>query len=137
MRTKSLRFGARFSVQPWASAHGLAVISGWRAEARHSTLKRAPRRPLAMLFLDKPLDLFSARRVFFRTALIFAAVALCSAADIRLGIIGTDTSHAVEFTKLLNDESAPDRIPGARVVAAFKGGSADIASSISRVDQYA
>ena len=83
------------------------------------------------------IDLFSARRVFFRTALIFAAVALCSAADIRLGIIGTDTSHAVEFTKLFNGESAPDRIPGARVVAAFKGGSADIASSISRVDQYA
>src|ERR1017187_9933701 len=55
MRTKSLLFGARFSVQPWASAHGLAVISGWRAEARHSTLKRAPRRPLAMLFLYKPL----------------------------------------------------------------------------------
>src|ERR1017187_4926060 len=53
--------GARFSVQPWASAHGLAVISGWRAEARHSTLKRAPRRPLAMLFLYKPLVLCCTR----------------------------------------------------------------------------
>jgi hypothetical protein len=69
---------------------------------------------------------------------IFAAVALCaSAADVRLGIIGTDTSHAVEFTRILNDETAPDHVPGARVAAAYKGGSADIQSSISRVDQYA
>src|ERR1022692_4495652 len=38
------RRGARFSVPPRASAHGLAVIRRWRAEARRSTLKRAPRR---------------------------------------------------------------------------------------------
>ena len=63
--------------------------------------------------------------------------ACLSAADIRLGIIGTDTSHVPAFTKLFNDETAPDHIPGARVVAAFKGGSKDLESSISRVDQYA
>src|ERR1035438_4718686 len=39
--------GARFSVPPWASAHGLTVIRRWRAEARHSTLKRAPRHALS------------------------------------------------------------------------------------------
>jgi hypothetical protein len=49
--------GARFSVQPWASAHGLAVTRRWRAEARHSTLKRAPRRTLGMLFHDTPLGM--------------------------------------------------------------------------------
>jgi hypothetical protein len=70
--------------------------------------------------------------------LILAAVALCaSAADVRLGIIGTDTSHVVEFTRILNDATAADHIPGARVVAAYKGGSADIESSKSRVDPYA
>jgi hypothetical protein len=41
------------------------------------------------------------------------------ATDLRLGIIGTDTSHVVEFTKLLNDASNPDHVPGARVVAVF------------------
>ena len=60
------------------------------------------------------------------------------AADIRLGIIGTDTSHVPAFTQMLNSEpGAKDHTPGARVVAAYKGGSPDIESSISRVDQYA
>ncbi len=59
------------------------------------------------------------------------------AADLRLGIIGTDTSHATAFTRVLNDSSSPDHVPGARVVAAFKGGSPDIEESAKRVDQYA
>jgi hypothetical protein len=59
------------------------------------------------------------------------------AADLRLGIIGTDTSHVIAFTKMLNDPAAPDHIPGARVVAFFKGGSPDVESSRTRVDGYA
>jgi hypothetical protein len=70
-------------------------------------------------------------------ALLGAFSALLTAADIRLGIIGTDTSHATAFTKILNDASAPDHVAGARVVAAYKGGSADIEASRSRVDQFA
>jgi predicted dehydrogenase len=58
-------------------------------------------------------------------------------ADLRLGIVGTDTSHAVAFTSILNDPAAKDYLPGARVVAAFKGGSPDIEESASRVDKYA
>ena len=53
-----------------------------------------------------------------------------------MGIIGTDTSHSTAFTKLLNGDG-PDHVPGARVVAAFKGGSADIEESASRVERYA
>jgi hypothetical protein len=67
-------------------------------------------------------------------------VLLCAAAafgQIRIGIIGTDTSHVPAFTKLLNDPSAPDHISGARVVAAYKGGSPDVESSHTRVDKYA
>jgi len=60
-----------------------------------------------------------------------------SAADLRLGIIGTDTSHVPAFTKLLNDPGDPAHIPGARVVAAYKGGSKDIPSSADRVEGYA
>lgn len=58
-------------------------------------------------------------------------------AQIKVGIIGTDTSHVPAFTKLLNDPSNPDHIPGAKVVAAYKGGSQDIESSRTRVDKFA
>jgi len=67
--------------------------------------------------------------------LLLAATA--SAADLRLGIVGTDTSHVVAFTKVLNDPNAKDHIAGARVVAAWKGGSPDIESSRSRVEGFA
>lgn len=56
---------------------------------------------------------------------------------IKVGIIGTDTSHVPAFTKLLNDPKEPGYIPGARVVAAFKGGSHDVESSHTRVDRFA
>src|SRR5215475_4327452 len=69
--------------------------------------------------------------------LVFFAWTAAIAADIRLGIIGTDTSHVVVFTQMFNDPTRPDHVPGARVVAAFKGGSPDIDSSWSRVDRYA
>ena len=59
------------------------------------------------------------------------------AADLRIGIIGTDTSHAPAFTSILNDPANPNYIPGARVVAAYKGGSKDLKESWDRVDKYA
>jgi hypothetical protein len=69
---------------------------------------------------------------------MFSAIAVAAmAADLRLGILGTDTSHATAFTKILNDPSAPDHVPGARVVAAYPGGSPDLEESRSRVDKYA
>ncbi len=61
---------------------------------------------------------------------------LVSAADLRLGLIGLDTSHVTAFTEILNNPAAKDHVPGARVVAGFKGGSPDIESSWSRVDEY-
>lgn len=57
--------------------------------------------------------------------------------EIKVGIIGTDTSHVPAFTKLLNDKSDPGYLPGARVVAAYKGGSPDVESSRTRVDKFA
>ena len=69
--------------------------------------------------------------------LLCVAAALASTQDVKLGIIGTDTSHATAFTKLLNDLTAADHISGARVVAAYKGGSPDIEESAKRVDEYA
>jgi hypothetical protein len=66
----------------------------------------------------------------------FYAPLLCSS-DLRLGIIGTDTSHVIAFTRLLNDTSSAQHISGARIVAAFKGGSKDLADSYQRVDKFA
>ncbi len=57
-------------------------------------------------------------------------------ADLRIGIIGCDTSHAVDFTEILNNPKAKDHVPGGKVVAAFKGGSRDIKASWSRVDGF-
>lgn len=68
--------------------------------------------------------------------LIFIPLDVC-AADLRLGIVGTDTSHATAFTKILNDSSSPEHVSGARVVAAFKGGSKDLPDSYKRVDKFA
>ncbi|KAB2668300.1 MAG: gfo/Idh/MocA family oxidoreductase [Verrucomicrobia bacterium] len=71
----------------------------------------------------------------FLCLLPFAALAV-GAADLRLGLVGLDTSHVTAFTEILNDPSAKGHVEGARVVAAFKGGSPDIPSSASRVDGY-
>ncbi len=60
-----------------------------------------------------------------------------SAADLRLGIVGTDTSHAVAFASILNNPESKNYIPGARIVAAYKGGSADLPESSGRVEKYA
>src|SRR5262252_3372989 len=56
--------------------------------------------------------------------------------EIKVGMIGLDTSHVTAFTKLLNDKSDPNHVPGARVVAAFKGGSPDVESSYTRIDRF-
>ncbi|HEX6464679.1 MAG TPA: Gfo/Idh/MocA family oxidoreductase [Vicinamibacterales bacterium] len=72
------------------------------------------------------------------TLAIGLAVALIAQTpDIRVGIVGTDTSHATAFTKMLNDRTDPNYVPGARVVAAFKGGSPDVEESRTRVDRFA
>ena len=70
--------------------------------------------------------------MMMRWALPLVAIPLL-AADLRLGIVGTDTSHVIEFTRSLNSGG----VPGARIVAAFKGGSPDFERSRSRVEGYA
>ena len=67
--------------------------------------------------------------------LLFCAVV--THAQIRVGIIGTDTSHVTAFAKLLNDPLSPDHVPGAMIVAAYKGGSPDVEASASRVNGFA
>jgi len=72
-------------------------------------------------------------------ALLMTALISSATADektIRIGMIGLDTSHVVAFTEIINNPEAKGHVPGAKVVAAFKGGSPDIESSASLVDGY-
>ena len=62
-----------------------------------------------------------------------ASASLATAQNIRAGIIGLDTSHAVAFTKTLNANPQKPEVIGVRVVAAYPQGSKDIESSTSRV----
>lgn len=73
--------------------------------------------------------------ILFLSALIGLHSA-SAAEQLRLGLIGLDTSHVTAFTKLLNDTKHKDHVPGGKVVVAFKGGSPDIDSSWSRVEGY-
>lgn len=72
------------------------------------------------------------RLLFF--ALLGSASLL--AGELRIGLIGLDTSHVTAFTELLNNPENKNHVPGGKVVAAFKGGSPDIESSHSRVDGF-
>lgn len=65
------------------------------------------------------------------------SAAHAGAADLRIGIIGCDTSHATAFTECLNNPTAKGHVAGGQVVAALKGGSADIPESATRVEAYA
>lgn len=58
------------------------------------------------------------------------------AENLRIGIIGLDTSHAEQFTLRLNDTANPNHVPGGRVVAAFPTPSADIEESRTRVEGF-
>jgi len=68
--------------------------------------------------------------------LLVLTIGSASAGELKLGMIGLDTSHVIAFTKLLNETNSKDYIPGGKVVVAFKGGSPDVESSHTRVDGY-
>ncbi len=54
----------------------------------------------------------------------------------RVGVIGLDTSHVIQFARRLNAEPQDERFGGYRIVAAYPIGSADIESSTSRREGY-
>lgn len=56
--------------------------------------------------------------------------------ELKLGIIGLDTSHVIVFGDAFNNPAAKAPVAGARVVAAWPGGSHDLALSIGRVAGY-
>jgi hypothetical protein len=63
---------------------------------------------------------------------IFAAE---PAAEIRVGIIGLDTSHVPAFTKIFNDPKSGEDFAGITVVAGYPGGT-DMPASRDRVEKF-
>ena len=59
-----------------------------------------------------------------------------TAPEIKFGLIGLDTSHVVIFSDEFNNPEAAHPLAGAKVVAAWPGGSPDLQSSIGRVPGY-
>ena len=57
-------------------------------------------------------------------------------AELRVGMIGLDTSHVVAFAEILNSASHPYHVAGAKIVVAYPGGSPDFELSISRVEGF-
>lgn len=55
---------------------------------------------------------------------------------LRIGMIGLDTSHVPAFAKLINSASGDGDLAKMQVVAAYPGGSPDIASSRDRVEGF-
>jgi predicted dehydrogenase len=74
------------------------------------------------------------RRFILLGVLLTSLTAWC--ADLRIGIIGCDTSHVVAFTEILNNPAANDHVPGGKVVAAFRGGSPDLPGNAGHLDEY-
>lgn len=54
----------------------------------------------------------------------------------RVGIIGLDTSHSIEYTKALNAVGASSEFGGYKIVAAYPQGSLDIESAVKRIPAY-
>jgi hypothetical protein len=51
-------------------------------------------------------------------------------------MVGLDTSHCEAFAQILHDESGEYYLPGARIVAAYPGGSRQFSKSYMRVADY-
>lgn len=102
----------------------------------------------AILYLDKEsaslLRKFKSKKIMKTKKILLVAIVLlaglCSPlqGQIKIGIIGLDTSHSTAFTKLLNADDA-DKKPeysDFRVVAAYPYGSKTIKSSYERIPEY-
>ncbi|GAB5562866.1 MAG: Gfo/Idh/MocA family oxidoreductase [Synoicihabitans sp.] len=56
--------------------------------------------------------------------------------EIKIGIVGLDSSHAPKYTELLQDTSHPHHVSGGRIVAAYAGGSDNWELSYARLPGF-
>lgn len=57
------------------------------------------------------------------------------AKPMRIGLVGLDTSHVLEYLRLFNEPGAAHHVTGGLIVAACKGGSPEIEASRTRIDR--
>lgn len=67
---------------------------------------------------------------------ILSGLLLIAQAQVKIGIIGLDTSHAIAFTKFLNGEDKKEEFKEYTIVAAYPYGSKTIKSSYDRIPGY-
>ena len=58
------------------------------------------------------------------------------ARELKIGLVGLDTSHVTAFASLLNDPGNAHHVAGGKIVAAYPGGSKDFELSRSRVEGF-
>ena len=75
------------------------------------------------------------RKTFVVALLLFAGLLLPIQGQIKIGIIGLDTSHSPAFAKLLNAEDNPE-YKNFKIVAAYPYGSRTIPASYERIPKY-
>lgn len=56
--------------------------------------------------------------------------------ELKVGMVGLDTSHVTAFADLLNDPANQFHVDGARIVKAFPGGSQKFSLSRNRVEKF-
>ena len=56
--------------------------------------------------------------------------------ELKIGMIGLDTSHVVAFTRILNDSNNEHFLTGGNVVIAYPGGSSDMELSYNRIEGF-
>ena len=67
---------------------------------------------------------------------ILSGLFLIAQAQVKIGIIGLDTSHAIAFTKFLNGGDKKEEFKEFKIVAAYPYGSKTIKSSYDRIPDY-
>jgi hypothetical protein len=65
-----------------------------------------------------------------------ASITPAAAADLRLGLVGTDSSHVTAFAAAFNDAASAQHVAGAKIIAAYRGGSSDLPSSRDRIETF-
>ena len=76
------------------------------------------------------------RVLFFVVISLISLLTFAKGSDIKVGVIGLDTSHAPAFIKMLNAETKEKPYEGFKVVAAYPYGSRKIKSSYDRIPKY-
>lgn len=67
---------------------------------------------------------------------ILSGILFVSHAQVKIGIIGLDTSHSIAFTKFINGDGNGEKYKDFKIVAAYPYGSRTIESSYKRIPGY-